>query len=160
MEKAAPKTANIRKNKDDFKICQKWPLCNGYSLCKMLSLDQKLKLPKTCQNDSRSTLELFYAKNGTPKQLIIDKRDDFKICQKCPLWKGYSLCKMLSLDQRLKLPKTRKKTTSPARYSSYMQNTVQRKSSYSKNETILKFSKNGRYAKAKPSAKCSVWIKT
>ena len=45
---------------DDFINWQKWPPCMGYNLCKM---------PKYAKNDSRSALELFYARNGSKKQL-------------------------------------------------------------------------------------------
>ena len=42
----APKKRNIRKVKV-FKNGQNWPKCKGYRPCKMVSLAQKLKLPKT-----------------------------------------------------------------------------------------------------------------
>ena len=54
---------------DDFINWQKWPPCMGYNLCKMVSLGQTLKLPKYAKNDSRTALELFYARNGSKKQL-------------------------------------------------------------------------------------------
>ena len=34
---------------DDNENGQKWPLCKGYGLCKMVSLGQNLKSPKICE---------------------------------------------------------------------------------------------------------------
>ena len=48
MQKTAPKKKLIFEKWDHFKNWQKWPQCKGYSLCKMVSLSQKLKMPKTC----------------------------------------------------------------------------------------------------------------
>ena len=47
----------------------------------------------------------MYAKNGSKKHLIFEKWDDNENGQKWPLCKGYSLCKMVSLGQKLKSPK-------------------------------------------------------
>ena len=41
------KTANNRKLRAFYD--QKWPQCKGYSPYKILSLDQKIKYPKTCE---------------------------------------------------------------------------------------------------------------
>ena len=56
--------------------------------------------------DSTSTLDLFYAKNGSRKQLIYEKWDHFENWQKWPQCKSYSLCKVVSLGQKLKKLKT------------------------------------------------------
>ena len=72
----------------------------------MVSLAQKLKCQKHAKKDSTSTLQLYYAKNGSKKQLIFEKRDHFENWQKWPQCKGYSLCKMASLGRKLKMPKT------------------------------------------------------
>ena len=96
---------------DHFENWQKRPQCKGYSLWKVVSLAQKLKMPKTYAiKDSTSTLDLFYAKKGSKKQLIFEKWDHFENWQKWPQCKGYSLCKMVSLAQKLKMPKTCDKT--------------------------------------------------
>ena len=34
---------------EHFEYRKKWPPCKGYSLCKIISLRQKMKLPKTCE---------------------------------------------------------------------------------------------------------------
>ena len=152
-------------------IFEKWhhfknrPSCKGKghlakALCKMVSLGQKFKWPKTCEkrststlelfcaksrckkktkywrnetilkighlakaidfakwsvwvktsngkksfkNDSTSTLELFCAKNRCKKHQILEKWDHFENPPSC---KGYTLCKMVSLGQNFKSPKT------------------------------------------------------
>ena len=48
MQKTAPKNTKYAKNETILKM-KKWPLRKDYSLCKMVSLGQKIKLPKTCQ---------------------------------------------------------------------------------------------------------------
>ena len=58
---------------------------------------------KRAKNDSTSTLELFCAKNRCKKHQIFEKWDHFENRPSC---KGYRLCKMVSLGQNLKWPKT------------------------------------------------------
>ena len=143
----------------------KLPQCKGYSLCKMVSLGQKLKMPKICdkrlykpirlvlckqplkkaaniwemtpflklakmatmqrlqplqsgqfgskikiaKNMQKAAVEAHYScfmqKQGSKKQLIFEKWDHFENWQKWPQCKGYSLCKMVSLGQKLKIRK-------------------------------------------------------
>ena len=47
----------------------------------------------------------MYAKNASKKNLIFEKWDNNENGQKWPLCMGYSPCKMVSLGQKLKLPK-------------------------------------------------------
>ena len=100
---------------DDFQnrpSCSGYTPCKGYSLCKMVSLVQKLKCLKTGKNISISTLELFCAKNRWEKHQIFQQSDDFEnrpSCKFCSPCKSYSLCKMLSLGQKLKCLRTCKK---------------------------------------------------
>ena len=91
---------------DDFENRQKWPLCKGYSLCKMVSLRQKIKLLKTCEKRLHKHITAVLFKKRSKKHLIFEKWDDFENRQKWPLCKGYSLCKMVSLRQNIKLPQT------------------------------------------------------
>ena len=76
-----------------------WPLQNGQFGSKIKSAE------KHAIKDSTSILDLFYAKNGSKKQLIFEKWDHFENLQKWPQCKGYSLCKVVSLGQKLKLRK-------------------------------------------------------
>ena len=64
---------------------------------------KNLKCQKHAKNDSTRTLELFCAKNPSKKHQIFEKWEDFENRPSC---KGYSLCKMVSLGQKLKMPKT------------------------------------------------------
>ena len=61
---------------------------------------------KRVKKYSTSTLELFCAKNRCIKHQIFEKWDHFENRQS---WKGYRLCKMVSLGEKLKWPKTCKK---------------------------------------------------
>ena len=63
---------------------------------------KKLNCLKHAKNVSTNTLELFYAKNGSKKQLLLEKWEHFQNGQKWPQCKG----KILSLGQKIKLPKT------------------------------------------------------
>ena len=63
------------------------------------------KYQKHAIKDSTSTLDLFYAKNSSKRQLIFEISDHFENWQKGPQCKGYSLCEMVSLAQKLKLRK-------------------------------------------------------
>ena len=86
------------------------PSCKGYIQQKWPVWVKKLKLAKTCKNDSTTTLGLFCAKkNGLNKQLIFEKETNFEnrpSCKDYSLCKGYSVYKMISLGQKLIQPKT------------------------------------------------------
>ena len=88
---------------EHFENCQKWPPSKGYRLCKIVTLGQKLKMHKNMPKRFYNTLQLFYAKNGSKKQLIFEKWEHFENCQKWPPSKGYRLCKMVTLGQKLKM---------------------------------------------------------
>ena len=60
------------------KSCKGYSPSKGYSLCKIVTLGQKLKMPKNAKNDSTRTSELFYAKNRSKKHQIFEKRDHFE----------------------------------------------------------------------------------
>ena len=57
---------------------------------------------KRLKRDSTSTLEFFCAKNRCRKHQKFEKWDHFENWPSC---KGYRLCKMVSLGQKLKWPK-------------------------------------------------------
>ena len=152
----------IFKKWDHFENWQKWPQCKGYSLCKMVSLGKKLKMPKTCdkrlykhirlllrkkrlqkaaniwemgpfrklakmatmqglypllngqfgskikiaESMRKTAVDAHYScimqKTAPKKQLTFEKWDHFEIWQKWPQCKGYSLCKVVILGQKLK----------------------------------------------------------
>ena len=57
-----------------------------------------------------NTLQLFYAKDGSKKQLIFEKWEHFENCLKWPPSKGYRLCKIVTLGQKLKMHENMLKT--------------------------------------------------
>jgi len=66
-KKTLEKTPNIGE-------LSKSAIFQGYNdLCKMVSLGQKSKMPKTCDKHSTRTLELFCAKNRSKKPQILEK---------------------------------------------------------------------------------------
>ena len=113
---------------DDFENRQKWPLCKGYSLCKMVSLRQKIKLLKTCEKRLHKHITAVLFKKRSKKHLIFEKWDDFENRQKWPLCKGYSLFKMVSLRQKSKYARNMRKTTVQAHYICFMQKTARKNS--------------------------------
>ena len=94
---------------EHFENDQKWPQWKGYSPCILLSLGQNIKLPKTCENHFYKHIQVVLCKKRLKKQLIFEKWEHFDNGQKWPQSKGYSPCKILSLGQKIKLPKTCKK---------------------------------------------------
>ena len=73
---------------------------------------KNLKCQKHEKNDSTRSLELFCAKNRSEKHQIFESSDHFENRPSCKGYsscKGYGLCKMVSLGQKLKMPKTREK---------------------------------------------------
>ena len=111
MQKNLWKKHQILEKWDDFEIplsCKGYSPCKCYSLCKMVSLGQKLKMPKTCEKPLYNNITVFRAKNQWKKHQILEKWDDFEIPPSCKGYspcKGYRLWKMVSLGQKLKMPK-------------------------------------------------------
>ena len=115
-----------KKRSKKHQICEKWdnfenqPACKeyspwkGYSLWKMVSLGQKLKMQKRRKKNSVRTWKLCCAINRSIKHQIFEKWDNFEnqpACKEYIPWKGYRLWKMVSLDRKLKMQKTRKKNS-------------------------------------------------
>ena len=105
FKKRLQKTLNIGEMRRFWKL-EKWPQCKGYSLCKMVSLGQKIKLPKTCEKRFyRHITDVLYKKQ-LPKTTHIREIRRFSKLQNWPQCKGYSPWKMVRLGQKIKLPKT------------------------------------------------------
>ena len=77
--------------------------CKGYSPCKILTLGQKLKFKKTCQNSFYKSLKVVVCKKQLQKTLNIREMRPFWKSATC---KGYRPCKILTLGQKLKFQKT------------------------------------------------------
>ena len=90
-------------------IFEKWdhfenrPSWKGYRLSKWSLWLKNSKGQKSVKKVSTRTLQLFCTKNRLKKQQIFEKWDHF---EKWPCCKGYRLCKMVSLAQKFKWPKT------------------------------------------------------
>ena len=90
-------------------IFEKWdhfenrPSCKGYRLCKMVSLGENFKWPKTREKRFYKDARVLLCKKPLEKTPNIREMRPFKIQPSC---KGYRLCKMVSLGQKLKWPKT------------------------------------------------------
>ena len=85
---------------------KKWPLCKGYRLCKMVSFRKKIKLPKRFGKRLYKHIRVFLCKKRMEETANNGKMRRFWKLKKWPLCKGYSLCKMVSFRQKIKLPKT------------------------------------------------------
>ena len=100
-------------------IFEKWdhfenrPSCKGYRLCKMVSLAQKFKWLKTCEKIFYKHVRVvLWEKNRCIKHQIFEKWDHFENRPSC---KGYRLCKMVSLAQKLQMAKNVRKKILQAR---------------------------------------------
>ena len=145
---------------EHFENGQNWPCkCMGYSPCKMVSLGQKLKMPKRCEKRFLTTLKLMCAKNRSKKHLIFEKWEHFENGQNWPQCMGYSPCKMLSLGQKLKMPKRCEKRFYYHIKVVVCKKPLQKTPNIRKNDSILKMAKIGHDAWAIAHAKWSVWVK-
>ena len=146
-----------RAKKDE--IFEKWehfenrPSCKGYSPCKILTLAQKLKFQKTCQNPFHKSFRVFLYKNRAKKDEIFEKWEHFENRPSC---KGYSPCKILTLAQKLKFQKRYQNPFYKSFRDFLCKKTALKKTKYSRNESILKIS---HHAKAIAHAKSSLWLK-
>ena len=149
--------AKNRSKKDQ--ILEKWehfenrPSCKGYSPCKILTLAQKLKFQKTCQNPFHKSFRVFLYKNRAKKDEIFEKWEHFENRPSC---KGYSPCKILTLAQKLKFQKRYQNPFYKSFRDFLCKKTALKKTKYSRNESILKIS---HHAKAIAHAKSSLWLK-
>ena len=101
VQKTAPKDTKYSRNESILKIGHR--ACKGYSPCKILTLAQKLKLQKTCQNPFYKSFTVVLWKKPLQKNEIFEK---WKHLENRPSCKGYSPCKILTLAQKLKFQKT------------------------------------------------------
>ena len=85
---------------------------------------------------------MFYAKQRSKKYEMFQKLEHF---ENRPLYKGYSPCKILTLDQKLKFQKTYQNPFYKSFRVVLCKKTASKTTKYSRNETILKI---GHYPKA------------
>ena len=94
-------------------FCKGYSAGNGYSLCKIVSLGQKLKIPKTCEKTFYKNTRVVLCKKRLEKTPNIRAWDTFEnrpFCKGYSAGNGYSLFKIVSLGQNLKIPKTCEET--------------------------------------------------
>ena len=114
----------------------------------MVSLAQKLKFQKTCQNPFYKSFVVVLCKKPLQKTLNIREMTNF---QNWP-----SSIQRLQALQNPKIPKHMSKSILQIIQSCSVQKTARRNTKYSRNETILKI---GHHAKAIAHGKWSVWLK-
>ena len=140
-------------------IFEKWdhfenrPSCKSYWLCKMVSLGQKVKWPKTCEKRFYKLVRVVLCKKPLEEKPYIREMR--------PFWKSAILQRVLTLQNgqfgsKIQMAKNVPKKILQARYSCSVQKTASRHTKYSRYETILKI---GHLAKAIEFAKWSVWVK-
>ena len=103
--KNRPKKLLILEKWEHFENGQNWPGRKGYSLCKMVSLAENFKMPKRCEKRLYKHIKVVVCKKRSKKYLIFENWAHFKNGQNWARRKGYSLCKMVSLAQKLKMAK-------------------------------------------------------
>ena len=133
----------------------------------MVSLGQKFKMPKTCEKQFYKNFRVVLCKKTAPKNNNYSR--NVTILKIGHLTKAiahakaiYSLCKMVSLGQKLKMPKTCEKQFYKNFKVVLCKKTAPKNNNYSRNETILKIghlTKAIAHAKAIAFAKWSVWVK-
>ena len=136
-KKTARKKHQIFEKWDDYEnrpSCKGDSPCKGFKVWKMVCLDQKLKLPKTCEKPLLKKIRVVLCEKPLEKRPniremrqfwksailqwlepmqreIFEKWDDFEYWEKlCPC-KGYRLCKIISLGEKIKLPLPYEKRT-------------------------------------------------
>ena len=102
MQKTARKNTKYSRSNSILKIGHH--ACKGYSPCKILTLAQKLKFQKTCQNPFYKSFRVVLCKKPLQKNTKYSRYESIlKIGHHA--CKGYSPCKILTLAQKLKFKK-------------------------------------------------------
>ena len=111
--------------------------CKGYSPCKILTLAQKLKFQKTCQNPFYKSFRIVLCKKDAQKNPKYSRNESIlKIGHHA--CRGYTPCKILTLAQKLKFQKTCQNPLFKSFTVVRCKNAFQKNSKYSGNESILK----------------------
>ena len=92
---------------EPFENGQKWPPSKGYRLCKIVTLAQKLQMHKNMLKTFLQHIAVVLCKKRLEKTANIAKMRAF---WKWPPSKGYRLCKLVTLAQKLQMHKNMPKT--------------------------------------------------
>ena len=115
----------------------------------MVSLGQKLKMLKTCEKRFYTSIRVVLREKLLQKHQIFEGLAHFEnwpsSCEGYSLCMGYSLWKMVSLGQKLKMPKTCEKRFYKSIRVILCKKTAAKNTKYSRNEAILKI---GHFPKA------------
>ena len=103
MQKTPPKSTKYSRNETIFKIGHH--TCKGYSPCKILTLAQKLKFQKTCQNLFYKPFTVVLCKKPLQKNTKYSTNESI-LKMGHHACKGYSPCKIFTFAQKLKFQKT------------------------------------------------------
>ena len=127
--------------------------CKGYSPCKILTLGQKLKFQKTCQNPFCKLFPVVLCKKPLQKTLNTRKMRPFS---KSPIMQRLQPLQNPHFGSKIKIPKNMSKSILQIISSCSVQKTALKNTKYLRNETIFKIA---HHAKAIAFAKSSLWVK-
>ena len=102
VQRTASRNTKYLRNESILKIGHH--ACKGHSPCKILTLAQKLKFQKTCQNPFYKSFTVVMCKNPFQKTTKYSRNESVLKIGHHPC-KGYSPCKILNLAQKLKFQK-------------------------------------------------------
>ena len=124
LQKTAPKNTKYSRNESILKIGHH--ACKGYSPCKILTLVQKLKFQKTCQNPFYKSFTVVLCKNNAPKNTKYSRNESIlKIGHHA--CKGYSPCKISHFGSKIKIQKNMSKSILQIIYSCSLQKNCSKK---------------------------------
>ena len=121
--------------------------------CKILTLGQKLKSQKTCQNPLYELFTVGLCKKPREKRSNIPEMRHFF---KSTIMQRLYPMQNPHFGSKIKISKQLSKSILQIIYSWSVQKTAREKTKYSRNESILKI---GHHAKAIAHAKSSLWVK-
>ena len=158
VQKSARKNTKYSRNETILK--NRPSSSKGYSLCKMVSLGQELKLPKTCEKSINKIIRVVLCKKTARKHTKYSRNETIltiahlaKAIQPMqrlqPLQNGH-------FKSKIKIATNMRTTILQDYQSCSAQKTARKNTKYSRNETILKIS---HLAKAIAHAKAIVFAK-
>ena len=134
--------------------CSKSAIMKGYTPCKIHTLVQKFKFQEACQNPFYKSLRAFLCKKPLEKTRNIREMTPFS---KSPIMQRLQPMQNSHFGSKIKIPKNMSKSSLQIIQSCSVRKTAQKKTTYSRNETILKI---GHHANAIAHDKSSLWFKT
>ena len=154
VKKTAPKNTKYSRNESILKIGHH--ACKGYSPCKMLTLAQKLKFQKTCQNPFQKPFRVVLCKKPL-KETTKNSRNESILKIGFHPCKGYSPCKILSLAQKLNFQESCQNPLCKSFTVVLCKKTLQKTLNTRKMSAFIKSAIMN--AKAIAHAKSSLWLK-